>query len=73
VKLIEKFSNPQIRISENKIEVRDERTSRTKELFDDYKTHSKDESKIKLPPFKEIKEPEYQVSVNVVEVRLLKI
>lgn len=72
VKLIEKFSNPQIRISESKIEVRDERKNRTKELFDDYKTRYKDESKIQLPPFKEIKEPEYQTIVKVNYVKRLK-
>ena len=48
VKLIEKFSNPQIRISEDKIEVMDETRNRTKELFDDYKTHYKDASQIKV-------------------------
>ena len=48
VKLIEKFSNPQIRISEDKIEVMDETRNRTKELFDDCKTHYKDASQIKV-------------------------
>jgi hypothetical protein len=72
VKLIEKFNNPEFRINKNKIEIREEGNSRTRELFSDYKTHHKDKSEIKLPPLKEIKEPEYQTNVSVNKIRNLK-